>query len=391
MTAVQNRKKEKLNMRGAGCVFLRGGKRDQKGKRIGGVLWIRYYRNGKPYSESAHTTVKTQAETLLKKRMAEIANEQFMSPKDRRVTVAEIYRLILDDYQMNNRASHGGAEQRWNKRLKPYFGDLKASQVSTELLNRFVLKCQADKLANATINRDLAALKRAFNLAYRSTPRMVQQVPVFPHLKEAPPRKGFVEQAQYVELCKHATDLWLRSMLAVGYSFGFRKGELLDMRVNQVDLINRTIRLWRGETKSGEPRLVKMTQEVTLLLTACVGAKGSECHVFTRENGKPVLDFRDAWETLCKAATLEGLLFHDLRRSAVRNMIRRGVSERVAMQISGHKTRSVFDRYNVVSEADLTEAAWKIEQGASEVVSLENSYNSATMTVAEKEQRVPTG
>ena len=69
------------------------------------------------------------------------------------------------------------------------------------------------------------------------------------------------------------------------------------MRVNQVDLISRTIRLWRGETKSGEPRLVKMTQEVTLLLTECLRAKGPECHVFTRENGKLVLDFRNAWES----------------------------------------------------------------------------------------------
>lgn len=376
-------------MRGTGCVFLRGGKQDHKGKRTGGVLWIRYYRNGKPYSESARTTVRAQAEALLRKRIAEITNGDFVTPQDRRVTVYEIYKLLLDDYQMNNRASHAGAEQRWSKRLEPYFGSLKASQVTTELLNKFVLTCQGNKLANATINRDLAALKRAFNLAYRSTPRIVQQVPVFPHLREAPPRKGFVEQVQYAELCKHTTDLWLRSMLAVGYSFGFRKGELLDMRVNQVDLLGRTIRLWRGETKSGEPRLVKMTQEVAMLLAECVRGKRPEDHVFTRENGKPVLDFRETWESLCRAANVEGLLFHDLRRSAVRNMIRRSVPERVAMQISGHKTRSVFDRYNVVNETDLAEAARKIEQGASGVT-LENSYSLATMTSVADKQGVPT-
>ena len=201
-----------------------------------------------------------QAEALLKKRIGEIATGDFVTPTDRRVTVEQVYQLLLADYRMNDRASLEGAEQRWNKRLKQAFGDLKASQVTTELLNKFVLDCQADKLSNATINRDLAALKRAFNLAYRSTPRKVFSVPVFPHLKEASPRQGFVEEPQYRELVKHAPELWLRSLLAVAYTFGFRKSELLEMRVNQIDLAGQTIRLWRGTTKSGEPRLVKMTR-----------------------------------------------------------------------------------------------------------------------------------
>jgi integrase len=200
-------------------------------------------------------------------------------------------------------------------------------------------------------------------------------MPVFPErLKEAPPRKGFVEQATFDKLTKAADSLWMRALLATAYAFGFRKSELLEMKVAQVDLIDKTITLHRGETKSGEPRLVAMTQDVYVLLTECVRGKDQGEFVFTRDGGECVKDMRDAWEKLTTEAGCPGLLLHDLRRSAVRNMIRRGIPERVAMQISGHKTRSVFDRYNIVSQNDLVEAARKIEAGQKAVQPAPNDF-----------------
>ena len=135
------------------------------------------------------------------------------------------------------------------------------------------------------------------------------------------------------------------------------------MRVKQVSLPDRTVELYAGKTKSGEGRRVKLTQNVFVLLQALIVGKGGDDYVFTRRDGREVRDFREAWGTLCIKAELPELLFHDLRRSAVRNMVRRGIPERVAMQISGHKTRAVFERYNIVSETDIAEAARRIEAG----------------------------
>src|SRR5262249_1753578 len=79
--------------------------------------------------------------------------------------------------------------------------------------------------------------------------------------------------------------------------------------------------------------------------------------------GQQVKYFRRRWAKACQEIGLVGRIPHDFRRTAVRNLVRAGVPERVAMMITGHKTRSIFDRYNIVSEGDLAEAARKIDQG----------------------------
>ena len=136
--------------------------------------------------------------------------------------------------------------------MLPFFGQLRAVDVTTDLINRYIEKRRAGGTQNGTINRDLAALKRAFYLGYRSSPRKVYQVPVFPRLRDNAPRKGFVQDTEYKTLCSNCKELWMRGILAVGYSFGFRKGELLHMRRRQIDLLNRTITFDPGTTKNGD-------------------------------------------------------------------------------------------------------------------------------------------
>lgn len=276
-----------------------------------------------------------------------------------------------------------------------FFSRLRASDVATDRVRRYIDARLAAGAQPATINRELALLKRAFNLARECTPPKVKLVPYIPMLKESNVRRGFVESAGYVRLAEQCgrVGLWMRALLECGYTYGWRHEELLGLRVRQVDLLAATIRLDPGTTKNDQGREVSMTQTVRELLTECVRGKKPEEYAFTRDDGKPVLDFRGIWYTVCIAAGVgelacpsceqavetdkhcancgrdwtrdrmkyRGLIFHDLRRTAVRNMVRAGVSERVAMSISGHKTRSVFDRYHIVAPSDLREAARKLE------------------------------
>jgi len=300
---------------------------------------------------------------------------------------------VLADYETNGKKSVDDAKARWTKHLEPAFGHYNVLALTTDRVRDYTTKRQLEKAASATINRELALLKRAFNLGRQSTPPKVRIVPHIPMLREDNIRTGFLEPEQYTALAD-ATEkrgVWLRALFECGYMYGFRVGELLGLKVKQVNLLEGIIRLSPGTTKNRLGRQVAFTPapgrlyynrdgqlcsavdedngmrhgKVARLLAACCLNKGGEQYVFTK-NGKRVRDFRGAWEAACTEAGVPDLLFHDLRRTAVRNMVRNGINETVAMQISGHRTRAIFDRYNIVSEADLKEAARKLENSTPE-------------------------
>jgi integrase len=297
------------------------------------------------------------------------------------VTVSDLWKPYLQNYLNEGGRDAGRQKIAW-KRLEPTFGKVPVDDVTTGLVRDYIALRQGQAVKGGTINRELVILKAMFKLGTESTTAgvkpMVNQVPAWPgKLQESAPRRDFLQDVQFAAFMRHALP-WLRAFLETSYSFGFRKGELLNLRVIQVDLISRLIRL-DERTKSGKPRTVPMTNEVFKHLVACCSGKADTDYVFTRPNGDHIVDFRDDWQAAAVAAGLgkfvdakgkkgpykkyAGINPHDLRRSACRNMKRRGISDRVIMEIGGWSTTSTFHRYNITDEADLADAAKRIENG----------------------------
>jgi integrase len=299
-------------------------------------------------------------------------------------TVGDLWNLYVCDRELAGTKAIWRQKIAW-QHLKPTFAAMRAEHVTTAQIKAYMQARLAEGASNATVNRELSAVSAALYHAARMTGEggkpLLAHVPTFPSkLTEAPPRKGFIGEKEYAILAANAKPLWLRTLIALAYAYGFRKSEMLGLRCSQVDLAGGWVQLYGEDTKNGEGRKVKLTRECALLLAACKEGKGADDYIFTREDGKHVVDPRDDWYTLCVASGLGqlvsakradgeeyekyvGLILHDFRRSAIRNMDRRGVPQTIAMKISGHRSVSVWRRYNLGDERDLEQATQKIEAG----------------------------
>ena len=185
-------------------------------------------------------------------------------------------------------------------------------------------------------------------------------------LKENNVRKGFFEHGDFLAL-RDALPFHLRGFVTFAYKVGWRLSEIANLTWKQVDLTQGIVRLEVGETKNDEARTVYLDDELKEIFKKQWEFRKENkillTWVFLKEKGTDkVKRFDKSWKTACSKSGIGKRLFHDFRRTAVRNMVRSGIPERVAMMISGHKTRSVFERYNIVSDADLKLAAQKQEK-----------------------------
>ncbi len=221
-------------------------------------------------------------------------------------------------------------------------------------------------VSNGEINRELTLLKRTFNLAIQAG-KLIHK-PHIPMLVENNVRTGFFEPDQFEAVARQLPPA-LSPVVAFAYITGWRiPSEALTLQWPNVDFAAGEVRLDPGTTKNSEGRVFLMTAELRALLEAqwevtraLRHEHGKICPWVFHRDGKPIRSLRKAWQAACIKAGCPGRIPHDLRRTAVRNMVRAGILERVAMQMTGHKTRSVFERYNIVSDGDLREAASKLD------------------------------
>ena len=365
---------------GTGSLWLRKTKRHPEGE-----YWIRYRDSaGRQRTENSKFCLchdgraLSSAERLLAKRIGEVQSGTLPSPKAARALVEDLAQLLLKAKRVAllqkipeglPAPTHAWREQaaekliadagrRWSVNLQAAFGSRKAALVKTEDLNEYVLARHAAGAMNATINREMAFLRRAFKLGYEARPRLIADIPAFPAKLPETARAGFIEDTAFAKLLATLKEPGLRAMVLTAYRLGFRMSELKNLLVMQV--ADGWISLFAGATKNSKSRKVPMPTDVRDVVEACCVGKQPDAHVFTWPSGKQILDFRSSWAKACKEAGVPELRFHDLRRSATRNIIRRGVPATVAMKITGHLTRAVFDNYDVTNERDLLDAARKI-------------------------------
>jgi integrase len=336
---------------GSGTLYLRGE-----------IWWVKIRVDGRPVYESSKSTKKADAVKLRDKLLAKKHRGEISGGAPDRVLVGELLDdLIKSDVKESTRYIY---QKVIEKSIRPAFGKIKAARLTTDVMDAYREKRISNGAQHSTVNRELSVLRSALYKGKRRTPPKVNVIPYFPLVKETNIRKGFLTDEQYVTL-RDALPDDLKALFVTGYITGIRLGEILSISWDQVDFESGFIILRTGETKNGQGRALPiLAGDMRTLLTAAKQQRDNgwpSCSfVFSRE-GEPIKDFRATWRNACVAAGVPELNFHDLRRTAVRNMRRAGVPQVVRMKISGHKTDSMERRYNIVDADDLSVAKELLE------------------------------
>jgi integrase len=327
---------------------------------------------------------EAKARAFLREREGKVALNVPVVPKAERLTLGEAATLIRNDYRANGHKSADTLELRL-RHLLAYFGvDTRLSRITTGAVEAYKAARLAESLchtvttaagttriptemrtAAATVNREITVLARMGTLARHQYGLVVPFV--VEKLKERNAREGFFEADAFAAVCQRLRPE-LAALATVAKVTGWRKSELRSRQWRHVAFVAGWLRLEPEETKNRDGRMFPLIPELRAVLEgqrarveALQKATGQVIPwVFCRDDGAPVGDFKRAWTTARTQAGVPGRLFHDFRRTAVRNLIRAGIPETVAMKLTGHRTRAVFQRYAIVEEGMLREAGEKL-------------------------------
>ena len=340
--------KRHYRQRGSGSLKLRGR-----------IWWIAYTAAGKMIWESSQSPNRETAENLLKQRIGEIAAGREVSKE--KATIADLCDLVIADYQVRKLRDLKNVGWRYLANIKPAIGSMLASRFSPNQVRAYIAGRRAAGAEDATINRELSIIRRGFFLGREKVPPIVGKAPRIPKLEEDNARQGFIEQTEYL-LLRTTLPEHLKCMLVVAYHCGNRLGELRKLKWSQVDLDAAEIRIERRQAKGKRPRTLPIYGEMREWLEWQAERRAPGCDLVFHWKGKPLGSHLKGWDRAVRAAGLENLRPHDLRRSAIRNMERAGIPRSVAMSISGHRTESVYKRYDIVADTDLRKAGVRLAE-----------------------------
>lgn len=347
----------KRGVRGLGHIYKRGP-----------VYWVKYTHNGRCYRESARSKDRRDAARLLKDRLAAIASGRMIQLDHLDTSLDDLARLIEQDYRFRGRKSWRRAEANL-KHLRPFFERFSAREISHARVREYIHERQGEHAAMATIAREVAILKRMLSLA--AAEERIPATPKLPAISVQNARQGFFEPGQLDALLRHLGDKYT-AMTRFAAITGWRKDEVRTLTWKQVDFVAGEVRLEVGATKNGRgrifpfaasPPLEALLRDQREMTTRVERTQNRIIPFVFHRSGVPVgVNWIKAWNKAAAKAGVPGRLFHDLRRTAVRNLVRAGVPERVAMQLTGHLTRHVFDAYHIVPKQDLYEAVEKLSK-----------------------------
>jgi integrase len=273
------------------------------------------------------------------------------------VTFDTMATAYLQDYQLQRYRSLTTARARV-EHLRAFFGGRLADTISADGVREYQLDRRKRGVESATVNRETSALSRMFQLAIRRG--QLERMPLFPkRLEENPPRDGFFEHEEYTKVRGHLPRSF-QDVLDFAYYSGWRRNEILGLTWDEVDLKGGVIRLTPRRSKTRTGRVLPISQPLKQVLARRRRLRRTQDPRVFHRDGVPVRTWRTALRDACQKANVPHRLLHDCRRTAARNLIRAGVPERVAMLLTGHKTRAVFDRYNIVNEQELLTAGERL-------------------------------
>jgi integrase len=350
-------------------VFRKG--RDSDGNPTG-AFYIQYPAGRDPltgrikYKTKRASWSKRKAEQMFRKKQDEFyERERLGVTVDPDLTFSQLMQWGLEQEVMKAKASYEDDIQR-AALLNEYFGQLKACQINQLMVLNFRVEMEHTrsrryrrKYQKATINRMVALARRVYNLGKIAGIVAHNPFKQLGVLKEHP--RGRVLAPHELERLIAECPPYLVGIVYLGYYSGMRRGEIVNLTWDRVDMKRGLIDLSPEGTKTKDRRLIPFNDTLWCVFREANRIRSlSHNFVYTRK-GKQIESFHTAFQGACKRAGIQNLRFHDLRHTFNTNMRKAGVDNTVIMKLTGHKTLSMFQRYNHVDEADAREAMRKLE------------------------------